>query len=120
MKTCIASGYFSCSGKVLVSIVLLRFAWKNLEKILELFLIILVGVSSILAAFEASRASISLQISTIVTTFMEIQSEESLASLFLRTLAWWGTFSIAFRTGSSHKSDNMGRSILIVPRIFSK
>ena len=40
------SAYFSCSGKVLVSIVLLNFALKKLEIILELILIILVGMLS--------------------------------------------------------------------------
>ena len=50
----------------------------------------------------------------------EKQPEESLASLILRTLAWWERFSIAFRTGSSLKSDKMGRSILRVSTFFSK
>ena len=63
--------YFSCSGKVLVSIALLKFAWKNLEKMSELFLIILVGMSSLSVGFEASKERISLQISSIVTNLKE-------------------------------------------------
>ena len=68
---------------------------KNLEKISELFLIILVGTSSLLVTFEASKTRISLQISSIVTSLKEKQSEEFLASLILRTLVWWEKFSIA-------------------------
>ena len=75
------------------------------------FLIILVGMSSLWVAFEASKARISLQISSIVTNLKEKQSEEFLASLILRTLAWWEKFSTALRAGSSIKSDK-GRSIL--------
>ena len=33
---------------------------------------------------------------------------------------WWEKFSIALRTRSSHKSDDIGRSILRVSTIFSK
>ena len=71
-------------------------------------------------AFEASKASVFLQISSIVTNFKKKQSEESLASLILRTLTWSEKFSIAFRTGSSLKSDKMGRSILRVSTIVSQ
>ena len=74
----------------------------------ELFLIIVVGMSLLWVAFEASKARISLQISSVVTNLKEKQSEEFLASLILRTLAWWENFSIALRTGSSLQSDNMG------------
>ena len=52
----------------------------------ELFFIILVGISSLRVAFEASKALISLQISSAVTNLKEKQSEVS-ASLILRTLA---------------------------------
>ena len=86
----------------------------------ELFLIILVDMSLLWVAFEASNANISLQISSIVTNLKEKQSKESLAFLILRTIAWWKHFSIAFRTGSSLRSDKMGRSILRVSSIFSK
>ena len=51
----------------------------------ELFFIILVGIS-LRVAFEASKAHISLQISSAVTNLKEKQSEVS-ASLILRTLA---------------------------------
>ena len=61
-----ASTYFSYSGKVLVSVALLSFAWKSLEKMSELFLITLVGILLFWVAFEASKASILLQISSIV------------------------------------------------------
>ena len=71
LKTGFTSAYFSCSGKVLVSIALLKFAWKNLEKMSELFLIILVGMSSLSVGFEASKERISLQISSIVTNLKE-------------------------------------------------
>ena len=54
----------------------------------ELFLIILVGRSSLSVAFDASKANVALQISSIVTNLKEKQSEESFASLILRTLAW--------------------------------
>ena len=50
-------------------------------------------------AFKAPNANISLQISSIVTKLKEKESEESIASLILRALAWWEKFSIAFRTG---------------------
>ena len=73
----------------------------------ELFLIILVGMLSFCLAFEASKASVFLQISSIVSNLKEKQSEGSLASLILRTLIWLEKFSIAFRTGSSLKSDKM-------------
>ena len=99
---------------------LFRFAWKNLEKMSDLFLIILVGMLSFWLAFEASKASVFLQISSIVTNLKKKQSEESLASLILRTLTWSEKFSIAFRTGSSLKSDKMGRSILRVSTIVSQ
>ena len=78
----------------------------------ELFLTILVGMSSLWVAFEASKARISLHISSVVTNLKEKQSEDFVASLILRTLSWWEKFSIALRTGSSFKSDNMGQSIL--------
>ena len=55
---------------------LLKFAWKNLGKMLELFLITLIGMSSLWAAFEASKARISLQISFIVTDLKENDSKE--------------------------------------------
>ena len=45
-------------------------------------------MSSLWVAFDASKANIALQISSIVTNLKEKQSEESLASLILRTLAW--------------------------------
>ena len=45
LKNSFTSAYFSCSGNVLASIELFRFAWENLEKMSELFLIILVGMS---------------------------------------------------------------------------
>ena len=86
----------------------------------ELFLINLVGMSSLWVVIEASKARVSLQISSIVTNLKEKQSEEFLASLILRTLAWWEKFSIALRTGSSLKSDNARRSILRVSTILSK
>ena len=73
-----------------------------------------------LSRSEASKARISLQISSIVTNLKEKQSEEFFGSLILRTLAWWEKFSVAFRTGSSLKSDSMGRSILRVFTVFSK
>ena len=115
LKTGFTSTYLSCCGKVLVSIVLLNFTWKNLEKMLELFiLIILVGMSLLWVAFEASKASISLQTSSIVTNVKEKQSEESLASLILKTLGRWKKFPIAFTMGWSLISDNMGRSVLRV------
>ena len=79
----------------------------------------LVGLSSLQVAFEAYKVRISLQISSTVTNLKEKQSEEFLAFLILRILAWWEKFSIALRTGSSLKSDNMGRSILRVSTIFS-
>ena len=79
----------------------------------------LVGLSSLQVAFEAYKVRISLQISSTVTNLREKQSEEFLAFLILRILAWWEKFSIALRTGSSLKSDNMGRSILRVSTIFS-
>ena len=44
----------------------LKFGWKNLGKISELFLIILVGMSSLWVAYETSKASISQQISSVV------------------------------------------------------
>ena len=44
-------------------------------------------MSSLLVAFEASKASISLQISSTVINLKEKQSEGSLASLILQTLA---------------------------------
>ena len=78
LKTGFTSAYFSCSGKVLVSIALLKFASKSLEKMSELFLTILVGISSLRVAFEASKAHISLQISSVVTNLKEKQSEEFL------------------------------------------
>ena len=78
----------------------------------ELFLTILVGMSSLWVAFEASKARISSHISSVVTNLKEKQSEDFVASLILRTLSWWEKFSIALRTGSSFKSDNMGQSIL--------
>ena len=53
----------------------------------ELFLIILVGISSLSVAFEVSKAHISLQISSIVTNLKKKQSEEFLPYLILRTLA---------------------------------
>ena len=40
-----------------------------------------VGMASLSVAFEASKAHISLQISSIVTNLKEKQSEEFLASL---------------------------------------
>ena len=80
----------------------------------------LVGLSSLQVAFEAYKVRISLQISSTVTNLREKQSEEFLAFLILRILAWWEKFPIALRTGSSLKSDNMGRSILRVSTIFSK
>ena len=63
---------------------------------------------------------ISLQISSIVTNLKEKQSEESLGSLILRTLAWWEKVLIAFRMELSLKSDKMERSNLRVSTIFSK
>ena len=48
------------------------------------------------------------------------QLKEFLASLILRTLAWWQKCPIELRTGSSLKSVNMGWSILMVSAIFSK
>ena len=66
---------------------LFRFAWKIFRKMSDSFLIILVSMSSLLVAFEASKASISLQISSTVTNLKEKQSEGSLASLILQTLA---------------------------------
>ena len=89
LKTGFKSVYFSCTGKLLVSLVLFRFAWENLEKMSELFLTILVGMSSLWVAFEALKAGISLQISSIVTNLKEKHSEESIASLILKTLVWW-------------------------------
>ena len=77
-------------------------------------------MSSLRVAFEASKARISLQISSIVTNLKEKLSEKSLASLILRTLACWEKISIALRTGSSLESDNMGQSILRDSTIFSK
>ena len=74
-------------------------------------------MSSLWVAFQASKARISLQISSIIANLMEKQSEEFLAFLILRTLAWWEKVSTALRTGSSLKSDNMGHSIL---RVFSQ
>ena len=85
----------------------------------ELFLVILVGMSSLSVGFEASKERISLQISSIVTNLKEKQSEEFLVSLILRRLTRWEKFSITLRTGSSLKSYNMGRSILRVSTIFS-
>ena len=120
LKTGFTTAYFSCSGNVLVSKVLFTFVSKNLEKMSELYLIILVGMSLLWVAFQASNANISLQISSVVTNLKEKQSEESLASLIFRMLAWWEKFSIVFRTGSSLKSDKMGRSIVRVLTIFSK
>ena len=114
------SAYSSCPGKVLVLTALLKFAWKNLEKMSELSFIILIGMLSLWVAFKASKARISLQISSIVTNLKEKQSEEFLASLILRTLAWWEKLSIALRTESSLKSDYIGRSILRVTTIFPK
>ena len=71
-----------------------------------------------LNSFGASKASISLQMSSIITDLKGKQ----LVSLFLslRTLTWCEKFSVAFRMGSSLKSDCMGRSILRVSTIFSK
>ena len=80
----------------------------------------MVGMLSLCAAFEASKARISLQISSIVTNLKEKQSEEFLASLILRTLASWEKISIALRTESSLKSDYIGRPILRVTTIFPK
>ena len=45
------------------------------------------GMSSLWVASEASKAGISLQISSIVTNLKEKQSKEILASLILRTPA---------------------------------
>ena len=70
---------------------------------LELILVILVGLSSLWVAFEVSKASISLQISSPGTDSKEKQSEEFLASLALKTPAWWEEFLIAFKTGLSVK-----------------
>ena len=86
----------------------------------ELFLITLVGMSLPWLAFEKSKARISLQIYFIVTNLKEKHSEEFLASLILRTLAWWEKSSIALSTGLSLISDNMGGLILRVSTIFSK
>ena len=58
---------FSCSGQILVSIALIKFAWKKTEKILKLFLITLVDMSWHWVAFEAFNASIFSQISSIIT-----------------------------------------------------
>ena len=44
-------------------------------------------MSSLLVAFKASKARISLQISSIITNLKKKQSEEFLASLILTTLA---------------------------------
>ena len=53
----------------------------------ELFMINLVGLSSLQVAFEAYKVRISLQISSTVTNLREKQSEEFLAFLILRILA---------------------------------
>ena len=58
---------FSCSGQILASIALIKFAWKKIEKILKLFLITLVGMSWYWVAFEAFNASVFSQISSIIT-----------------------------------------------------
>ena len=52
-----------------------------------------------LSRSEASKARISLQISSIVTNLKEKQSEEFLASLILRTLAWWEKFFNSIKGG---------------------
>ena len=82
-------------------------------------MIISIGTSSLWVDFEASKASISLQISSVVTNLKGKKSEESLTSLILRTHAWEKVL-IAFRSESSLKSDNMGRPILRTSAIFSK
>ena len=84
-----------------------------------------VGMSSLWVAFEASKASISEQIFTIVTNLKEKQWEKSLFSLISGPLAWWEKFTITFDSAfksfrSSLKSDNMRRSILKVSKIFPK
>ena len=52
-----------------------------------------------LSRSEASKARISLQISSIVTNLKEKQSEEFLASLILRTLAWCEKFFNSIKGG---------------------
>ena len=68
-------------------------------------------------ALEESGASISLQISSIVTNFKNKQSKEFLACLILKTLACWEKLSAILRADSLLKSDNVGRSILGVSAI---
>ena len=45
-------------------------------------------MSSFWVAFKASKASISLQISSIVTNLKKKQPEDIVASLILKALAW--------------------------------
>ena len=77
-------------------------------------------MSSFWVIFEASQASISLQISFIVTNLKQNQSEGFLAYSILRTLVCLEKFSMVLKTESSLESDNMGRSILRVSTIFSE
>ena len=63
---------------------LLKFHWKNLEKMSQLVLIILVEITSSWLPFEVSQAIISIKISSMVTSLREKQPEEFVACLILR------------------------------------
>ena len=68
-----------------------------------------IATSSLWVAFEASKAGISLQISSMVTNLKEMQSDGFLARFILRTLGCWEKLSISLSAGSSLKTRyNMG------------
>ena len=125
-KTGFTSAYFSCSGKVLASIVLLKFAWKKKSQIsrqIDLFLasfrkllfswfFMLVGMSSLWVAFETSKVSVSLQIPSLVTNLKEKQSEEFFACSILKTLACCTAQKMKFSVKDfSSKCDQIRRKL---------